>query len=354
MLPGNTMLDVSYNGEHGYNIVEQINLNQVDYGAAYLDKNQDPTIISALPGGAAVTQNMMRGYRGYGSINMMIPRGWITSHLLTIALNHRFAHGLQFGVNDSIMLNRTADSGARIQHDANGNWSYRADQAQADQLFQNYIPRRHTFKGDVVWSIPALKNLGSGPAAQIVKAVTRDWQLSGIWAANTPDTYTVGYSFQNGAGNQQITGSPDFSGRVKLIGDPGSGCSGDPYRQFNTSAFAPPQVGSVGMESGNDYMRGCWYQQYDFALQRDFRLGGETRRVSFRLDAFNAFNQSHITGRNTGMQVRSQSDATIVNLPFDASGNLVPGRSRPNSSGFGLATGYQNARTIQAWLRFTF
>jgi hypothetical protein len=206
-----------------------------------------------------------------------------------------------------------------------------------------------------VWSIPGLKKVGSGIAQQIVKAVTSDWQLSGIWAANTPSTYTVGASFQNGAGNQQITGSPDFGGRVKVIGNPGSGCNtSDAFRQFNTSAFAPPAVGSVGLESGNDYMRGCFYQQFDLALQREFRVFGETRRLSFRVDAFNAFNQSHITGRNTTMQVVSHTDSTIVNLPFDSSGNLISTRSQPRTAGFGMANGFQGARTIQAWLRFRF
>jgi hypothetical protein len=353
MLPQNTMLDVSYTGLHSYNIVEQVNINTVDMGGAFLAGNQDPTVTSALPGGAAVTQNMMRAYRGYGSINMMLPRGFITSHTLQIALSRRFSHGLQFDVNDTIMLHRMADSGARIQHAADGTWSYRADQAQADTLFQNYIPTRHTLKGDFVYAIPAVKNVGSGAAQQVLHAVTRDWQLSGIWAANTPSTYTIGYSFQNGAGSQNITGSPDFGGRVSVKGDPGSGCGGDIYKQFNTSAFAPPQVGSVGLESGSDYMRGCFYQNFDFALQREFRLG-EGRRLSFRLDAFNALNQSHITGRNTTLQVASTTDATIVNLPFDSSGNLLSSRLKPNASGFGQATGWQNGRTLQAWLRFTF
>ncbi|HUI56563.1 MAG TPA: carboxypeptidase-like regulatory domain-containing protein [Bryobacteraceae bacterium] len=348
MLPQNIMLDVSYTGLHSYNIVEQVNVNTVDMGAAFLAANQDPTVTSALPGGAAVTQNMMRSIRGYGSLNMMLPRGFITSHTLQIAVNHRFSHGLQFDVNDTILIHRMADAGARIQHDANGNWSYRSDQDQANELFQDYIPTRHTLKGDLVYSIPAVKN------QPVLHAVTRDWQLSGIWAANSPTAYTVGYSFQNGAGNQNITGSPDYGGRVTVKGNPGSGCnSGNIYNQFNTSAFAPPQVGSVGLESGVDYMRGCFYQQFDLALQREFRFG-ETRRLSFRLDAFNAFNQSHITTRNTTMTVASTTDPTIVNLPFDSSGNLLSSHLRPNTSGFGQVTGWQAARTLQAWLRFTF
>jgi opacity protein-like surface antigen len=352
-LPQNMMLDVSYTGLHGFNIVEQTNINTVDMGAAFLAGNQDPTVTSALPGGAAVTQNMMRSVRGYGSINMMLPRGWITSHTLQLALIRRMSHGLQFQVNDTVMLRRNADSGGRIQHDANGNWSYRSDQAEADELLAHYIPTRHTFKGDLVWSIPALYNAGSGAPKQIVKAVTRDWQLSGLWSASTGAAYTVGPSFQNGAGNQNITGSPDYGGRVRVVGDPGSGCSGDIYKQFTTSAFAPPAVGSVGLESGVDYLRGCFQQQFDLALQRDFRFG-ETRRLSFRLDAFNAFNQSHITGRNTTYQVTSTTDSTIVNLPFDSNGNLLSSRIKPNTSGFGQANAWQSARTLQAWLRFTF
>jgi hypothetical protein len=304
-----------------------------------------------------VTQNMMRSIRGFGSINMMIPRGFFTSHTLQIMLNRRFAHGMQFRVSDTIMLKRFGDAGARIQHASDGSWSYRSDQDQANDLFTNYIPTRHTFKGDFVYSIPALKNIGSGSANQVLKAVTSDWQLSGIWSANTASAYTVGYSFQNGAGNQQITGSPDFGGRITVKSNPGGGCNtSDIYRQFSVSAFAPPAVGSVGLESGNDYMRGCFYQQFDLALQREFRVArlGEGRRLSFRIDAFNAFNQSHITGRNGTMTVTNLTDSTIVNLPYDASGNLIPTRSTPRSSGFGMATNFQGARTIQLWLRVTF
>lgn len=353
-LPKNSMVDVTYTGEHAFNVVEQVNINTVDIGSAYLPQNQDPTITSTLPGGAAVTQNMMRSIRGYGSISMMIPRGFFNSDFLEIALNHRFSHGLQFGINDTIDLHQNGDAGARIQHNADGTWSYRSDQAQANKLFTDYIPTRHTLKGDFVWALPSLGNVSSGFTQQFVKAVTRDWQLSGIWAANSPTAYTVGYSFQNGAGNQNITGSPDFGGRVRITGNPGSGCnSGNIYHQFNTSAFAAPQVGSVGLESGMDYLRGCFYQQFDLALQRDFRLG-ESRRLSFRLDAFNAFNQSHVTGRNTTMTVASTTDPTITNLPFDSGGNLISTRSQPRTAGFGMVNGYQSARTLQAWLRFTF
>ena len=92
------MLDVSYNGEHGYNIPEPVNVNTVDLGTAFLAANQDPTVTSALPGGAAVSENKMRGYRGFGSVTKMIPRGFITSQTI-LSLGSPLYPRPQFDVN---------------------------------------------------------------------------------------------------------------------------------------------------------------------------------------------------------------------------------------------------------------
>ena len=160
-------------------------------------------------------------------------------------------------------------------------------------------------------------------------------------------------SYQGGAGNQNITGSPNDGGRVRLIADPASGCSSDLYRQFNTAAFSGPQVGIVGLESGADYLRGCFNSALDLALARDIRLG-ESRRVQLRLDIFNAPNEARITGRNTTMNLASPLDQTVTNLPFDASGNLIPSRAQPKNAGFGVANGFQSPRSLQAQIRFAF
>jgi hypothetical protein len=295
----------------------------------------------------------MRAYRGFGGITNYQPRGWYTSHMLQLSITRRFARGFSFGLNDSILIQSKGSTDARIQHNPDGSFFERPDQALADALLGNYVATRHRFKGNFVWDIPGLKGRSS-MAQNLLRWATSDWRFSGIWTANSPSTYTIGVSYQNGAGNQNITGSPNYGGRTRVVGDPGAGCSyGDIYRQFSVSAFLPPQVGSVGLESGNDYLRGCYYQQFDFALERNIRLG-ETRRISFRLDAFNAPNMAAITGRNTTMNVVSQSDYAITNLPFDSAGNLIATRSQPKNAGFGVANGYQGARSLQMWIRFVF
>jgi hypothetical protein len=151
-----------------------------------------------------------------------------------------------------------------------------------------------------------------------------------------------------------LTGSPDFGGRVRVVGDPGSGCSGDLLRQFKAEAFQGPAVGSVGLESGNDYVRGCFVSTMDLAIARTIRLRSD-RSLQLRVDMFNAFNQAAVTNRNTTMNLSGPGDpVTINNLPYDAAGNVIATRSRPRNSGFGVATGFQAPRAIQLTARFLF
>ena len=58
--------------------------------------------------------------------------------------------------------------------------------------------------------------------------------------------------------------------------------------------------------------------------------------------------------KTTSHQRNPSDPVTITNLPFDASGNVIDSRSRPRGAGFGVATGFQNPRTVQLQLRFSF
>ena len=83
---------------------------------------------------------------------------------------------------------------------------------------------------------------------------------------------------------------------------------------------------------------------------------------------FNAPNQAGITGRNTTLQLASTNDPITNVVPvFDPTtgllnngvnllpnGSVSPDRSLPKNAGFGVANGYQNARTVQLQVRFSF
>jgi hypothetical protein len=349
-LPSNFALDVSYTGQHSWNFGQNVNINSIDLGSAFLPQNQDSTQSSSTPGAASLVStnpNSVRFYQGYANISQNQPILERTYHSLQLSLQRRLRNGLAFGFNDTIGLYDRQTVPPRLQHNADGSISVRADQARAQELLGNQNPRAHTMRANFIYLIPGA---GSG----LLNQLTRDWSVAGIWSGASGSAYTVGYSYRSSGAAVNLSGSPDFAPRIRLVGDPGSGCSDDPLRQFNVAAFAGPQVGSDGLESGNDYLRGCFISQLDLAISRGIRLGG-SRRVEFRFDVFNFFNQSAVTNRATSIQFQSPSAPTVaLNSPFDASGNLVDSRSRPRGAGVGVATDYQDPRTMQFQLRFEF
>jgi hypothetical protein len=362
LLPWAISADAEYVGQHSFNTVRSVNLNMIDFGTTFLPQNQDPTLAaSTTPGATAYQAELLRPYRGYAGISHRLFDGWRTYHSIQLSFNRRFQNGLSFSFNDTIGLYDHQNAGARLQHAADGTYSFRADQARADELLGNNNPAAHFFRANFVWDLPDLRS-DDGGVMKAIALVLNDWQLSGIWSGsrragadqNNSPAYTVAQSYQSGGGSSNLTGSPDYGARIIVVGDPGKGCSADPYRQFNTAAFQGPATNSDGLESGNNYLKGCFINVLDMAIARNFRLG-KTRNLQVRAEMFNAPNLAGITGRNTSMTLTSPADpVNIQNLPFDAQGNLIVARSLPRGAGFGVATGYQPARTVQLQVRFSF
>jgi hypothetical protein len=352
-LPYAIALDVSYVGQHSYAQGVSANINAVDFGAAFLPQNQDPTLAaSATPGASALSADLLRAMRGYGTIAQNQQTGWRTFHSLQFAINRRFTNGLSFGFNDTWSLYDHQSTAPRFEHGADRMAVLRADQAQADELLGTAVSQAHLMRGNFVWDLPDLHSTQG--AMKAVGWVVNDWQLSGFWTGRTGTPYAVAFSYQNGGGNVNLTGSPDYPARVLVVGDPGGGCSGDIHQMFSTAAFQGPATGSVGLESGNGYLRNCFTSTLDLSVMRLFRLGKE-HTAQIRLDLFNAPNASAVTGVQNTMNLNSpQTPTTITNLPFDANGNLIDSRSRPRGAGFGVANAYQPARSIQLQLRYSF
>jgi hypothetical protein len=358
-IPWDTTLDVEWVGQHSFNTVRTVNINATDFGAAFLPQNQNPNLVSSTPGGAAVSNDLMRSFQGYAAINQRMFNGWRTFHSLQLSVNRRFRNGVQFGLNDTWVLYDRANAAARLQHNPDGSFSFRDDQQRADEMLAGVIPNKHILKGHFVWDLPDLR--ADGQALKAVGWLINDWQLSGVWTASTGGiavtpfgAYSVGFAYSSGGSSTNLTGSPDYGARVRIVGDPGSGCSDDMYRQFNASAFQGPLTGSDGLESPAGYLRGCFQSALDIAIARNIRLGG-SRTLQLRVEMFNAPNAAIVTARNTTMNLASPADpVTITNLPYLPDGSIDPARVRPSNSGFGQATAWQAPRTVQAQIRFQF
>jgi hypothetical protein len=359
VLPFSSALDVSYTGQHSYNTQNTVNLNSIDLGTAYLSQYQDPT---QVPNGVATSLvntnvNQVRYYTGYANITQNQPRGRRTYHSVLLSWTRRMRNGVSFGFNDTISLSDKQQSTARLQHNPDGTVTVRSDQEKSDLLLGDNHPQTHIMRANFIWQLPRVK--GDSTAMKAVGAIANDWNLAGIWSGATGASYSAAVTYSSGGGtaaNSVLTGSPDFAPRVVIAGDPGSGCGSDPLRQFNTAAFQGPLAGSVGLDSGSGYLRGCFISSLDLSISRAIRLRG-SRQIQLRLDTFNAFNQSGITDRNATLQLantNASAATTITNLPYDANGNALPSLSLPRNAGFGVATAYQTPRAVQVQIRFSF
>ena len=366
MLPWSSSLDVSYVGTHNYNSVSfgsisvptgmmSLDLNAPDIGTAYLPQYQDPTLaVSAIPGASALTTDLLRPYRGLGSIVSTWPRFYSQYDSLQMSFNRRFRNGWQGGLNWTVGFRNKGNivSPLHLQHNADGTIGLRPEQEEVDEILSNAGVRRHVIKGSFVWDLPNFE-AGTG-ATKVLAAVVNGWQVSGVFTGGSGAQYDATYSYQSNGANVNLTGSPSYQARIRTVGDIGSGCSSDPYQQFNASAFAGPTYGSIGDESGVNLLNGCWDKTTDLSIARNVRIGG-ARQIQFRLDLFNAFNAVVFNARTTGIQYNTPADPTTIrNNQFNPDGSLNAARLTPANAGAGAATGAQAMRTIQMQLRFMF
>jgi hypothetical protein len=359
-LPWALVADVSYVGNHGYNRLGALqggdtqNWNAVDLGTAYLPKYQDATLgAPSVPGGSAYTTNLLRPFVGLGGIGQNTTNFHDTYHSMQVTLNRRFAHGLSFAAAYTYGISLTGNTGLifRYVHNPDGSISVRSDQAQYEALNNTLDRRPHFLKVNSTWEPTGVRTMGG-----VVHQLTKDWQVSGILTAASGTAYGLGAGYNASGANVNVTGSPDYSGRVVLGNDLGSGCSDNPFGQFSASSVTGPTYGSVGLESGRNYLRGCAIRNVDTSVIRRFRFWKfqESRRFEFRADIFNALNTVVINGRSTTATFNNPTAMVLQNSQFTSDGSIASGRSLPKNAGFGAATGAAGMRSVQLEVRVAF
>lgn len=358
-LPWASSIDVEYVGHHSFDVLggqqngNAVQINAIDLGATLRASGQDPT---QAPG-TSLPNNLLRPFRGYNNIQFQWGRFERTYHSIQTNFARRFRNGVSFGVNWTLGLSDKGTTNMpngnpqlRFDHAADGSFTVRADQATAEKLFADQGLIRHILQSTFVWDLPDWKF--SGKANRVIGLVLNDWQLSGIFRADSGTPYDVGFNYGSGGG-VLLTGSPDYSARVVINGDPGNGCSSNQYKQFNTEVFSGALPGSVGLESGRNYLSGCNNRTLDLAIARTIRLGGG-RSIQLRADVFNAPNAVMWNGRSTTVNLTSPTVQTVTNPQYLADGSLDQTRLTPNRAGFGAVNGVRDARTVQLQIRFQF
>jgi hypothetical protein len=284
---------------------------------------------------------LLRPYQGFGNINIHQMGGNSNYNSMQVALERRFAQQLFLQVSYTWSK-------------ALGVSNLDTDFIRIDQFNQqaNYgllaSDRRHNLVVNSIYQLPQVSRWAGGN--KVVKFLGDDWQLSGIYQLQSGPPYQVTCSITGINATSNLAGSAtESANRCRILGDGGSGHSSDPYRQLNAAAFAAPLPGSLGLESGRNYMVGPGINNFDLSLQKSFPFG-EVRRLELRLDAFNALNHTQFIGVNSNLNITSLTNPTPTNLPFDANGNFI----FANRNGFGTVNAARDPRILQMVARFVF
>jgi hypothetical protein len=268
---------------------------------------------------------------------------------MTAELRHKFARGfsLQTNYRWSKWLDTASDTstGQFTDNSEPGKSSQSVDCLRCDRgpsLFD--IP--HRFSAFLLWTAPAAGRRGSLPGA-----LRRGWEVSAILTAQSGRPFSI----WNGAPARIVNGV-NLGGDYNLDGGgaaPNSGYYDRPNapatplatsfgRQdyingvFNPGVFPLPALGQGG-NLGRNTFRGPRNISVDAALARSFPVGGEHRRLQFRIEAFNLLNNVNLYLPNADLSLALRPDGTYS-----------------NTSLFGKSTQAFDARSLQGSVRFVF
>jgi hypothetical protein len=176
----------------------------------------------------------------------------------------------------------------------------------------------HVFVASAVWDAPFGDGRRRRPGG-LLGVLVNDWTLSGLLTLQSGMPLAVTQTTNNNAFAGFGTQRPNMIGDPTLPGDERS-----IDRWFNTSAFEPAPVFTIGTSSRNP-IRGPGYRNLDLSFMRRLRLSG-AKSLELRVELFNVANAAHLLAPNT-----------------------VTG-----SPGFGSITAAADPRVVQLAVKFSF
>ncbi len=277
-----TLFDISYVGSISRHLLWQRNINPIPIGATHLNlnpQNADPTTTAAL------ANNFLRPYQGYGDLLMYEFASTSNYHSLQAAVNRRMARGLSIGASYTFgKVLGTAET----------------DNTTVSPFFNprhfDYGPmnfdRSQVFSARYTWVLPKPGRRLHLPALGVA---TDGWEISGITRAMTGAPFTPGFSLVSGL---DITGTASQGARVVVVNPAAP----------TTERFGPPARDTFG-NAGNGLLRLPGLYNWDLSLYRRIAIT-EKIAAQLRLESYNTFNHTQFsnvlqTARfdNTGAQV---------------------------------------------------
>ena len=269
-LGGSTSIDIGYVGNSGSHLQYRRDLGQLPLGTTLR-----PGVLTAVNG----TQNALRPYLGYTTVNFTEFGAVSNYHGLQSRVSRRFAKG--FTGNFNYTWSRAT---SEVDNDTTA-IGYYLDRHREYGLAG--FDRKHTVTLDFVYDLPKFsKSAGFG-------RLVNGWQMNGIarfWSGN-PFTITS-------------NGNPGTLGggvRADYLGGNVDPSTKSELDYFNVFAFGRPVDGSLG-NMGRNNLRLPGINNWDLSMIKTTQIT-EKVNVQLRFETFNTFNHTQWSGVNTGVNL---------------------------------------------------
>ena len=272
-LETNTVLSIGFVGEHGYHLLDTVDVNTAI-----------PTI---LPNGSKYfPPKSPRANPNLGNSRYELSNANSNYNGLQVDLTHRFGHGLQFRTNYTVQKSLDNHSSSFLANSGVGGTTTILD-PQNPRL--DWGPSNFNVGERLAAHFSYELPFGKGKAflanaTGTAQALVSGWQLNGIFSAQSGFPFTPLVSFnQSGNGDSRNPDRPNLNPSLT-----GPIVLGKPQQWYNPAAFLLPPAGTYG-NAGRDILEGPGIAELDASLFKMFRLN-ERMRLQFRAEFFNLFN----------------------------------------------------------------
>ena len=281
----NLVGDFSYVGSKGRNLLQTRNINAVPYGQNFRPSSIDPTTGGALP------NVFLRPYSGFQDILVSEFSGISNYDAFQMQISRRYTAGFRFSTSYTYAVTKNVG----IASPPNNNPTINPFLPFEERNYGD-AGRRHNLAIDYSYQVPDLSSKWNSPIAKIIGD---GWEISGVTSALSGAAQPINYSI---AGVSDLTGGAGagLDSRVDFTCDPNlSRGDRNSLRAFATECVAPPSLASnrVGSARGDELI-GPGFLNWDLSFVRNIPLGGP-RRLQFRTELYNAFNNVQFSTLNT-------------------------------------------------------
>ncbi|MBI4264249.1 MAG: TonB-dependent receptor [Acidobacteria bacterium] len=292
---GPYVLEVGYSGSKGYKGINQIEMNPAVLTQAQAAQVASTRSAGAIPGvqarrlfpqvGSRVT---IPAYDGPGD-NDVEARS--TYNAVFFSANRRLSQGLQF--QTSYTYSRWYSNNDASLGEQGTQGSSQRPQSMFDyeaEWSRSQFDRPHRFTASYIWEIP-------GPDDGLLRPILGGWQLSGITQAQSGRPFTIVTGVDSSGDGNTGSDRPNINPSGRFVWD-------DRHRNLTNEGFYVVPLGTNNLPLANslgngnaprnsERMAGFW--NTDLSLAKAFTIA-DTRRLFFRADVINVFNQDNYGG----------------------------------------------------------